>query len=122
MPSPCAFLSYVHVNAELVGRLVSALRDRGVAIWIDRDNLLPGAFWRDEIRKAVRNHEYFIACFSEEYAAKTRNYMNEELQLAIDEIRQRGHVPWFIPVLLSGDVPDLPVSAGTSLRDIHFIK
>lgn len=115
------FVSYVRENAEVVSRLVSDLRDHGIEVWFDRDALPPGVFWRDEIRDAVRTHEYFIACFSREYAMKSRTRMNEELQLAIEEIRLRGAAPWFIPVLLSGEVPDLPIGPGRTLRDVQHV-
>jgi hypothetical protein len=78
-------------------------------------------FWRDEIRAAVRNHEFFLACFSSEYLNRPRTFMNEELLQAIEEIRQRTNVPWFIPIVLSGEVPDLQIGAGRTLRDIQFV-
>jgi hypothetical protein len=48
--------------------------------------------------------------------------MNEELEIAIDEIRLRGDAPWFIPVVLSGEVPDRTIGRGRTLRDIHFVR
>lgn len=115
------FVSYIQENRDIVSRLVYDLRRRGVNVWFDRDALPPGAFWRDVIRSAVRDHEYFIACFSSEFNARERTYMNEELELAIEEIRLRGTLPWFIPALLSGEVPDRAIGAGRTLRDIQFV-
>jgi TIR domain len=119
---PRVFVSYVHDNVKTVSRLVEDLRDRGVEVWYDRDALPPGVFWRDEIRRAVRDHEYFLACFSEEYARRARTYMNEELELAIAEVRVRGSAPWFIPVLLSGEIPDREIGAGRTIRDIQWVS
>lgn len=48
--------------------------------------------------------------------------MNEELAIAIEEIRLRGDNKWFIPVLLSGVVPDTPIGRGRTLQDIHFVR
>jgi hypothetical protein len=121
MAEPRVFVSYVQENRDLVSRLVYDLRRRGVNVWFDRDALPPGVYWRDEIRRAVRDHEYFIACFSAEFNARERTYMNEELELAIEEIRLRGTLPWFIPVLLSGEIPDRAIGAGRTLRDIQFV-
>jgi hypothetical protein len=115
------FVSYVQENRDVVTRLVYELRDAGLNVWFDRDTLPPGVFWRDEIRAAVRNHEYFLACFSNEYLVRPRTFMNEELLQAIEEIRQRANAPWFVPIVLSGEVPDLPISAGRTLRDIQFV-
>ena len=119
--APRVFVSYVQENRDIVARLVSDLRARGIEVWFDRDALPPGVFWREEIRRAVRAHEFFICCFSREYTARDRTYMNEELELAIAEIRLRGSAPWFIPVLLSGDVPDREIGPGRTLRDIQFV-
>jgi len=115
------FVSYVQENRDLVTRLVTSLRERGLNVWFDREALAPGVFWREEIRSAIRGHEWFIACFSREFAERTKAYMNEELELAIEEIRQRGSAPWFIPVLLSGEIPDRAIGAGRTLRDIQFV-
>lgn len=120
MPSQ-VFVSYVQENRATVTKLVYDLRKAGVTVWFDRDTLPPGVFWRDEIRSAVRDHEFFLACFSNEYLSRQRTYMNEELHLAVEEVRQRGNAPWFIPILLSGEVPDLPIGGGRTLRDIQFV-
>ena len=49
--------------------------------------------------------------------------MNEELLLAIEELRRRPRDrAWFIPVLLDACmVPDIPIGAGETLRDIQWI-
>jgi hypothetical protein len=90
-------------------------------VWFDREALPPGVVWREEIRQAISRHEFFIACFSEEQNLRPRTYMNEELELAIQEIRLRGNVPWFIPIRLSGDIPDIRIGATRSLRDIQYV-
>lgn len=121
MSNTPVFVSYVQENRPQVLRLVTELRDAGITVWFDQDALQPGTYWRDEIRAAIRNHAFFIACFSQEYLERERTYMNEELTLAIEEIRQRSSAPWFIPVLLSGNIPDREISAGRTLRDIQYI-
>jgi hypothetical protein len=118
---PRVFVSYVRDNEERVSQLVSELRRGGLEVWWDRDALRPGTFWRDEIRRAIAGHEFFLACFSNEFAARSRTFMNDELETAIAEIRLRGHLPWFIPVLLSGTVPDREIRPGRTLRDIQYV-
>jgi hypothetical protein len=119
--APRVFVSYVQENRPVVVKLVHELRNASINVWFDQDALPPGVFWRDEIMAAVRRHDYFIACFSVEYAARNRTFMNEELELAIDEVRRRSESPWFIPVLLSGEIPDRQISAARSLRDIQYV-
>jgi hypothetical protein len=49
-----------------------------------------------------------IACFSTAYAERDRTYMNEELTLAIDELRARPTSrAWFLPARLDEcQIPD----------------
>lgn len=50
--------------------------------------------------------------------------MNEELTLAIDELRLRPTArAWFVPVVINeGEVPDRVVGAGESLRDLQWVN
>jgi HEAT repeat protein len=50
--------------------------------------------------------------------------MNEELTLAIEELRQRPtNISWFIPVLINNcDVPDRNIGAGETLRSLQWVK
>jgi hypothetical protein len=80
--------------------------------------------WKDAIRRAIRDGDFFVACFSNAYTVRTRSYMNEELTLAVEEIRQRPmHVMWFIPVLLSDcQIPERSLGAGETLRSIQWVS
>ena len=68
-----AFISYVRENKDIIDRLAAELRGQGVIVWLDRDALGPGDRWQDEIGKAIRNGDFFLACFSEEYAGRDRS-------------------------------------------------
>ena len=78
------FISYVREDQETVDRLCKELRSRGVKVWLDREDILPGQRWRESIRSAVKDGAFFIACFSDHYSARERSYMNEELTLFLD--------------------------------------
>jgi len=117
------FISYVRENQEQVDRLYQDLERHGVNVWLDRKSIKPGARWKDAIREAIRYGDFFIACFSKEYASREKNFMNEELTLAIEELRQfASDREWFIPVLLSEcDVPARSIGAGETLQDINWL-
>jgi hypothetical protein len=118
------FISYVRENAELIDRLASALRKAGVKVWLDREMILPGQRWRTVIRNAIQEGAFFIACFSHESAARDRTYMNEELTLAIEELRLRpADRSWFIPVLLSGGaIPERSIGGSETLADLQHVN
>ena len=116
------FVSYVQENREVVALLVQELKTRDIDVWWDRDSLLPGDYWQNEIRRAIQSGQFFLACFSNEYLERERTFMNEELAIAIEEIRLRGDSAWFIPVLLSGEIPDRTIGNGRTLRHIQFVN
>jgi sugar/nucleoside kinase (ribokinase family) len=123
MTEPHVFISYVRENAQRVMRLAEALRASGVKVWLDRNAIKPGADWRQAIQEAIETGSFFIACFSKQYWNRSRNYMNEELKVAIDEIRRRrSSTPWFIPALLDRcAIPPEPLYGGKTLKDLQAV-
>lgn len=120
---PHVFVSYVREDSKPVEELCNALRQNGIRTWIDRNDILPGTRWKASIRSAINEGDYFIACFSSNYIRRTITYMNEELTLAIEILRQKPiERAWFIPVLLSEcDVPDRDIGAGETLSDLQQV-
>ena len=117
------FISYVREDKDVVERLIADLAARGVSTWHDRKDLKPGQYWSDAIRSAIRDGDFFLACFSTAYAGRNKTYMNEELTLAVEELRQRSNTePWFIPVKLNAcDIPERPIGAGATLRSLQWV-
>lgn len=121
---PGVFVSYVREDAASVDRLVRGLEANGVKIWIDRKNLLPGYRWADAVRRGISEGEFFLACFSENYAARAKTYMNEELTIAIEELRQRPtDTAWFLPVKLSDcQIPERSIGGGETLGALQWVE
>jgi TIR domain len=117
------FVSYVRENALDVERLRDDLALAGIDVWLDRDSLEPGSLWKEAIRKAIQTGAFFLACFSQQWNEREKTYMNEELILAIEEIRQRPfHRSWFIPIKLTPcDVPDRDLGGGLRLHDFQWL-
>ena len=118
------FLSYVRENESIARRLRDALDEEGIRTWLDQVMIKPGQRWRDLIRQAIRDGQCFIPLFSTEYCHRDRTYMNEELTVAIEELRQlHFDTVWFIPVVLPDcEVPPIPIGRGETLRDIQYIR
>ena len=118
------FISYLHEDSEAVQKLHRCLADRGIAAWLDRNDIQPGARWKRVIRQAIEDGAYFVGCFSRSYMERGSSYMNEELMIAIDRIRKMPlDRRWFIPVLLEPcEVPDLEISSSETLRDLQKIR
>ncbi len=117
------FISYVQENDAIVGRLCDELRQQGIEVWRDREQIQPGQRWRQAIRQAIEQGAFFLACFSTESTERDSTYMNEELTLAIEKLRKRPtDRTWFIPVLLSDcHVPHRDIGGGETLRDLQWV-
>lgn len=120
-----AFVSYVSEDGDAVRALAAELQSLGARLWLDRAELssTPGVNWKEAIRDAIRGGNYFIACFSAAWLERDRTHANEELNIAIEELRLRSAMrPWFIPVSLTpGAVPDLPIDASRRLGDLQWV-
>jgi len=118
------FISYVREDSAAVDRLVLNLQQSGVNVWLDREQIAPGERWKDAIRSAIRNGNYYLACFSKQYANRGRSYMHDELLIAIDELRLRPtRRAWFIPVTLDDmSPPELPIGGGQTICDIQWVN
>jgi hypothetical protein len=124
MTTTPAFISYVRENSEIIDRLADDLRSYGIKVWVDRDDIVPGQYWKDAIREAIHNGAYFIACFSQQLHKRQETYAHDELRLAIDRLRKmpRNRV-WFIPVLIDDtDIPLHRISDDETLRDINAVR
>lgn len=117
------FVSYIKENEKQVKALANELTKHGVEVWLDKE-IEVAARWKDAIRVAIRKGDFFIACFSKEFESRSRTYMNEELLIAIEELRQRpSNRSWFIPVLLSEcHVPARNIGGGETLADIQWVE
>jgi hypothetical protein len=117
-----AFISYVREDSGEVDTLQKTLEEAGIPVWRDTSSLWPGENWSAKIRNAIRSDALvFIACFSTHSAARQRSYQNEELLLAIDQLRtRRPDEPWLIPVRFDDcDIPDFELGAGRTLTSIN---
>lgn len=116
------FISYVREDSAEVDRLQRALESAGVRVWRDTADLWPGEDWRRKIRHAITNNALvFVACFSSASNAREVSYQNEELLLAIEQLRLRPPDElWLIPIRFDNcDIPDREIGAGRTLDSIH---
>ena len=118
------FISYVREDAHHVDQLQEQLEAAGVRVWRDSADLWPGEDWRMKIRQAIQDGALvFIACFSRQSVARSQSYQNEELTLAIEQLRQRRpENPWLIPVRFDDcEIPDRDIGAGRTLASIQWV-
>ncbi len=118
------FISYVREDSDRVDQLQRTLQAAGIPAWRDTADLWPGEDWRARIRGAITNNALvFLACFSQRSLARSRSYQNEELVLAIEQLRQRPpERPWLIPVRFDDcEIPDRDIGGGRTLTSIQRV-
>jgi hypothetical protein len=117
-----AFVSYVREDARHVDQMQRDLEAGGIPVWRDTADLWPGEDWRSKIRSAITDNALvFIACFSHDSVSRAKSYQNEELTLALEQLRlRRPGSPWLIPVRFDDCVvPDLDIGSGRTLASIQ---
>jgi hypothetical protein len=118
------FISYVREDAGRVDELQKLLQAAGVQVWRDTEDLLPGEDWRMVIRRAISDGSLvFLSCFSQHSMAREKSGQNEELVLAVEELRRRRPgEPWLIPVRFDDcQIPELDIGAGRTLAAIQRV-
>lgn len=115
------FVSYLRDDNTEALRLADELQSKGAVVWVDVSDLLPGQPWRQEIAEAIRQAEFFLACFSSTYEERPDNGLREELNYVIS-LRKAGQThPEILPVKLNEcDIPDLQIDLDTNLKDLHW--
>ena len=81
------FISYATEDYATAKRLYDDLKKNGITAWLDRENLLPGQTWRDEIPRVIRKSNHVILLISKHSVEKT-GYIQVEQKFVIDFIKQ----------------------------------
>jgi TIR domain len=94
------FISYAREDSNAAKRLRKDLKDTGLNPWLDKEELLPGQNWENEIKNAISKSRYFIALFSKTSVKKIGYYQNE-IKFALEVLK--SYPPnriFYIPVRL----------------------
>ncbi|GAA2336737.1 toll/interleukin-1 receptor domain-containing protein [Dactylosporangium salmoneum] len=111
------FLSYCREDEAAVERIYQALGRRGLKVWKDTHDLLPGVDWERKIRRALSEYEFAVICLSRTAVAK-RGFFQVELKVAARMQQERSEDDvYIIPVRIDAGLQarDLP-SALTGLH------
>ncbi|MEO0986866.1 MAG: SUMF1/EgtB/PvdO family nonheme iron enzyme [Cyanobacteria bacterium J06639_14] len=129
MPAPTEskkvriFLAHASEDKQAVIKLYKRLKQQGYEPWLDKMDLLAGQKWREEIPKAIRNSDIFIACLSKQSVAK-QGYIQREFRMALNKCADMppGKI-YLIPLRLDDcRIPELRQEEyGINLRDYHWL-
>lgn len=94
--NPYFFMSYSREDTVKQRRIVRELRERGLSIWVDVENLTPGTpTWEREVEKAIRDAMGIVVLLSPE--ANNSEWVRREISFG-EQHRKR-----IFPVLIEGD-------------------
>ena len=77
---PQIFIAHASEDKPQVRELYIKLLKAGYKPWLDEEDLIPGQNWREEIPKALKNSDLFIACLSSTSISK-RGYIQREFKM-----------------------------------------
>lgn len=60
MPPSRAFISYAHADLKFADMVKKVLASHGLSVWMDRDRLVGGNRWRNELREAIEQCDVFL--------------------------------------------------------------
>jgi TolB-like protein/Tfp pilus assembly protein PilF len=97
------FLSYASEDAEAAARICTSLRNAGIEVWFDQNELRGGAAWDSAIKKQIKTCALFIPIISANSRARVEGYFRFEWKLAVD----RSHLmaaekAFLLPVVIDG--------------------
>ncbi|HLQ07724.1 MAG TPA: TIR domain-containing protein [Steroidobacteraceae bacterium] len=97
------FLSYASEDAEAAERICAGLRNAGIEVWFDQNELRGGAAWDSAIKKQIKTCALFIPIISANSRARVEGYFRFEWKLAVD----RSHLmaaekAFLLPVVIDG--------------------
>jgi CheY-like chemotaxis protein len=92
------FLSYSRADETHAERLYKQLTEYGLDVWFDKESLLPGQSWEEEIRQEIQRSDYVILLLSKKSVGK-RGFFQKEVRLALEVLDTIpiGHV-YLLPI------------------------
>ena len=100
------FLSHAGEDSESAKELARQIRESGIKVWLDVDNLKPGDLWQNNLENALNIATAFLV-----YVGKSgvKGWVDREVRFALSRNVKENNFP-IIPVLGPGaSVSELPI-------------
>lgn len=115
--SSAVFISYAHEDTGAARRIAESLRNAGVEVWFDQNELRGGDAWDRKIRHQIDACTLFIPLISTHTEARAKGYFRLEWKLAVEQTHLMADgVPFLAPVVVDG------TSEKSALVPAEFLK
>ncbi len=116
------FLSYASQDAEAVRRIADALREAGVEVWFDQNELVGGDAWDAKIRKQIAACALFVPVISSATQARLEGYFRIEWKLAARRTHAMATAKAFLLPIVIDDTRDATAHVPDEFRDVQWTR
>jgi TIR domain len=85
LPPVQVFITYAREDLNAVKRLYSDLKENGLDPWLDKEEILPGQSWLEEIKRAISYSRYTVVLISSNLIASGHDYLQREIKYAMQK-------------------------------------
>ena len=120
--SRAVFLSYASEDSDAARRVCEALRQAGVEVWFDQEELRGGDAWDAKIRRQIRECALFVPVISANTDARVEGYFRREWRLAVDRMHDMADdAAFLVPVVIDG-TPDAQARVPDRFRERQWSR
>ena len=120
----CIFVSYASPDLPIAEYIVKQLQDKGLLVWFDKQQLLPGQDWEAEFSEAVEQTcGVFLSLISDTSAQRLTAYNILERNLA-SKRRDRfaDSEVFYIPLRIDEGEPLVPANEPRGIKKIQAVR
>ena len=95
---PKIFICHATEDSDIAAQVYERLEQSGYDPWLDKKSIIAGQKWDYEIKKAVKEAEFFVILLSQSSVSK-KGYIQREFKLAIESLEEipEGRI-YLIPI------------------------
>jgi TolB-like protein len=120
--SKAVFLSYASDDAAPAQRIAEALRQAGVTVWFDKEELRGGDAWDASIRRQIRECALFVPIISSNTEAREEGYFRREWNLAADRTLDMGQNRAFIVPVAVDQINEKEANVPDKFRSVQWMR
>ena len=116
------FLSYASQDADAAAQICKRLRDAGIDVWFDRNELRGGDAWDQRIRSQVQSCALFIPIISRNTQECLEGYFRREWKLAAGRTNDMADEKAFLLPIVIDETTDREASVPERFRDVQWTR
>ncbi|GAB5561188.1 MAG: hypothetical protein SynsKO_28350 [Synoicihabitans sp.] len=116
------FLSYASEDVAAAERIATALRDAGIEVWFDKNELVGGDAWDAKIRGQIQSCTLFLPVISANTQARAEGYFRLEWKLAADRTHLMADDHAFLFPIVIDETGDAEARVPERFRERQWMR